>query len=153
MAKRTIIQMTDDLDGSEAAETIRFGIDGTSFEIDLSGANAAKLRAALKPYVEAAPKSGRRPDPAWSGTNGYKPKRTSQERDNRKEKLAEIRRWAAENRIKVNDRGRVAESVVAAFRAGNPNLVPEHLRLPPPPPPVSAPAPRRGVTRRTKVAV
>lgn len=57
MAKRTITTLVDDLDGSElergSGETVRFGVDGRAFEIDLSGDNAAALRAALQPYMEA----------------------------------------------------------------------------------------------------
>ena len=42
MAKQTITQLIDDIDGSEAEETITFGIDGASYEIDLNAKNAAK---------------------------------------------------------------------------------------------------------------
>lgn len=40
MATRTVIELIDDLDGSEATETVRFGLDGTEYEIDLAGQNA-----------------------------------------------------------------------------------------------------------------
>ena len=36
MAQRVQIQYVDDLDGSEAKETIAFTVDGVSYEIDLS---------------------------------------------------------------------------------------------------------------------
>jgi nucleoid-associated protein Lsr2 len=54
MAKTVIVKLTDDLDGGDADETVRFGLDGTSYEIDLSATNAATLRDALKRYTDAA---------------------------------------------------------------------------------------------------
>ncbi len=53
MAKETITRLIDDLDGGEADETVKFGLDGVQYEIDLSKDNAAKLREALQPYVKA----------------------------------------------------------------------------------------------------
>src|SRR5688572_19262138 len=57
MATRTVIELIDDLDGSEATETIRFGLDGTEYEIDLAGQNAEALRGALTRFVEAGRKT------------------------------------------------------------------------------------------------
>ena len=54
MAKTVIVKLTDDIDGGDADETIQFALDGRSYEIDLSAANASKLRSALKPYIENA---------------------------------------------------------------------------------------------------
>lgn len=57
MAQRTITTLVDDLDGTDlergSGETIRFGVDGRAYEIDLSDDNAAALREALQPYTEA----------------------------------------------------------------------------------------------------
>ena len=52
MAKTVIVKLTDDIDGGDADETVQFALDGRSYEVDLSAANAAKLRDALKPYIE-----------------------------------------------------------------------------------------------------
>ena len=52
MAKTVIVKLTDDIDGGDADETVQFALDGRSYEIDLSTANASKLRDALKPYVD-----------------------------------------------------------------------------------------------------
>ncbi|MEE1929859.1 Lsr2 family protein [Streptomyces sp. TRM 70351] len=85
MAQRVVVSLSDDLEGGEAAETVAFGLDGKTYEIDLSTANARKLRVALAPYVRAGRKrstSGRTyhhtavaPDPqtvrAWAQSNGY----------------------------------------------------------------------------------
>jgi len=54
MAQKVQVLLVDDLDGGEAEETVSFGIDGATYEIDLSGENAAKLRAALEPFIKAA---------------------------------------------------------------------------------------------------
>ncbi|MGX1491238.1 hypothetical protein RKD41_003497 [Streptomyces tendae] len=59
MAQKVVVTLFDDIDGSEAAETIAFGLDGKSYEIDLNEANAKKLRKALAPYVEAGRKRSR----------------------------------------------------------------------------------------------
>src|SRR5687767_5451960 len=58
MAQKVHIVLVDDLDGSEASESVSFGLDGTSYEIDLNDANAAQLRDALAPYVGHARKVG-----------------------------------------------------------------------------------------------
>ena len=59
MAQKTIVQLIDDLDGGQAAETINFGLDGAHYEIDLSEDNAAALRDVLAPYIAHARRSGR----------------------------------------------------------------------------------------------
>ncbi|MGH3997546.1 MAG: histone-like nucleoid-structuring protein Lsr2, partial [Pseudonocardiaceae bacterium] len=52
MAKRTVVTVIDDIDGSEGAETVSFGLDGVNYEIDLAEVNAGTLREALRPYVD-----------------------------------------------------------------------------------------------------
>lgn len=70
MAQSTIVYLTDDLDGSDAEETIRFALDDKSYEIDLNKKNAAALRRALKPYVEAGRSAGRRAGPRRRSASG-----------------------------------------------------------------------------------
>lgn len=70
MARRTRIILVDDLDGTPADETVAFGIDGTSYEIDLSGFNASLLREALLPYVFAARRVTEPPRKAPAATRG-----------------------------------------------------------------------------------
>lgn len=62
MAQRIETLLVDDLDGvSMADETVRFAIDGTNYEVDLTARHAAELRSALNAYVGVARKvSGRR---------------------------------------------------------------------------------------------
>ena len=59
VAQKTVVTLVDDLDGGEADETVSFGLDGSTYEIDLSSANAGKLRDALATYVGSARRSGR----------------------------------------------------------------------------------------------
>ncbi len=67
MAKTVIVKLTDDIDGGEADETVLFALDGRSYEIDVSAANAARLREALRPFVEKARVRG-------AGTGGRVPR-------------------------------------------------------------------------------
>ena len=58
MAKQTVIHMTDDIDGSEATQTVEFSYRGKSYSIDLNDANASDFDDALAPYISAADKAG-----------------------------------------------------------------------------------------------
>lgn len=62
MARRTVVRLVDDLDGSEAVETVVYGIDGRLWEIDLNAENARDLRDVLAPYLTVS-----RPHPAKGG--------------------------------------------------------------------------------------
>lgn len=109
MARRTVVTLIDDLDGGTADETVDFAIDGTGLRIDLSTANAAALRAALRPYLQAARKVTSRRRPARPRTAPKDP--VSQQA---------VRAWAAANNIPVAPKGRISAAVVAEFReAGN----------------------------------
>ena len=107
MAQKVTITLVDDLDGSEGAETVSFGLDGTSYEIDLSEKNAAQLREALAGYVGHARKSGRAKGRAKSAATTSGPS------------ARELRDWARSNGYEVSDRGRVPEEVRQAFEAAN----------------------------------
>jgi Lsr2 len=98
----------DDIDGGEAEGTVRFGLDGTDYEIDLSAKNAASLRKALTKYIEAArraPGASRRP--IRSGRRGS---------DGAADSTA-VRTWAKSQGIEVKDRGRVPVDLVRQFKA------------------------------------
>ncbi|MBF6130288.1 histone-like nucleoid-structuring protein Lsr2 [Nocardia brasiliensis] len=111
MARQIIEALIDDLDGSKADETVSFGFDGRMYEIDLSYANAAKLRALVDPWAEKARKTGRAGARA-SAT----PRARSASGDGQ---LAAIRTWAAENGHRVSTRGRISAEVTAAYRAAH----------------------------------
>jgi len=108
MAKEVITRLIDDLDGSEAAETVEFGLDGKGYTVDLSKKNAAALRKALKPYVEAGS-----PLRAQRRASGRAAARHSPDR------LASIREWARKNGYDVADRGRIARDIQDAFDAAH----------------------------------
>jgi hypothetical protein len=110
MAQKVNIVLVDDIDGSEATETVSFALDGTSYEMDLNDANAARLRDALAEFVGHARKVGSasrrgRRSSAAAATGGPSAK--------------EIRDWARSNGYDVPDRGRVAAEVREAFDAAH----------------------------------
>ncbi|MFT3860404.1 histone-like nucleoid-structuring protein Lsr2 [Micropruina sp.] len=102
MAQRIVYRLEDDLDNSEAAETIVFGVDSVSYEIDLSEVNAQKLRDLLAPYVAAGRRVGGR-------------RKTGARRKVGGSSASEIRAWASENGYVVSARGRVPAEVREAF--------------------------------------
>lgn len=107
MAQKVLIQLIDDIDGSEAKETVKFGLDGVNYEIDLSEANAARLRDDLASWVGAARKTGRGSSTATrskSSAGGAS-----------KEELNAMREWGRANGFKVSDRGRVSREVQEAY--------------------------------------
>ncbi|MGB6149487.1 MAG: Lsr2 family protein, partial [Mycolicibacter algericus] len=61
MAKKVTVTLIDDFDGEGAAdETVEFGLDGVTYEIDLSTKNATKLRSDLKKWADAGRRVGGR---------------------------------------------------------------------------------------------
>jgi hypothetical protein len=103
MAQKVHITLEDDLDGGDASETVAFGLDGRSYEIDLNDKNAKALRDALAKYVAGARRAGRA---------GSAKRRTQVGTSAR-----EIRDWARSNGHKVPDRGRIPSAVREAFEA------------------------------------
>jgi hypothetical protein len=105
MAQRTIVLLEDDLGGGDADETVAFGLDGRSYEIDLSTKNATALRKALEPYVSAARKASGRSALANRARNGSAAGPDA----------ATLRAWAIENGYEVNTRGRVSAAIREAY--------------------------------------
>jgi hypothetical protein len=105
VAQRVVVQLTDDIDGRPAAETVSFGLDGRSFEIDLSEKNARALRKELAPWVASARRVSKRPKRS-SSAGGVDPKA--------------VRAWALSNGYEVSARGRIPAVIVAEYlAAGN----------------------------------
>lgn len=106
---KTLVTIIDDLDGTPiddgSAETIRFSLENTAYEIDLSKDNAKSLRDALKPYIKAG-----RPVTARRGSSGGGVKTDKAE-------LQAMREWAKANGYEVSDRGRVSQTIQEAYRA------------------------------------
>lgn len=107
MAQKVNIILVDDIDGSDAEETVSFALDGTSYEIDLNAKNAAALRDALAGYIGHARKV--------TATRGRKTKSSSTSGPS----AAELREWARSNGYEVSDRGRVPAEVREAFDAAH----------------------------------
>jgi hypothetical protein len=116
MAQRVNVVLVDDLDGSDAVETVSFALDGVDYEIDLNDRHAGELRNALALYVGNARRTGgrRRRAGAGSGT-GSGSRSTSGDGPS----AAEIRAWARENGWDVPERGRVAAEVREAYNAAH----------------------------------
>src|SRR3954463_10222525 len=105
MAQQVNIVLVDDIDGSDAEETVSFALDGKEYEIDLSAKNAAKLRDAVAPYVGHARRAAGRRRGARGAAGGPSP--------------ADIRAWARDNGFDVPDRGRVSSEVRDAYTAAH----------------------------------
>ena len=109
MAQKVNVLLVDDIDGSDADETIQFGLDGTHYEIDLNSDHAQELRGQLERYAKAA---RRVIGPA------SRPARVRRTNAN-DAKNKEIRDWARERHLDVNERGRIPGNIVAQFEAAN----------------------------------
>lgn len=110
MAQRTFIELIDDLDGSEATETVTFTLDGTTYEIDLNDENAGNLRQAMERFVSAARR-----------VSSSRPRRSDRGRasSSAKGSTTEVREWARANGYVVSDRGRVPAEVQKAYDAAS----------------------------------
>lgn len=113
MAQRTIISLTDDIDGSEASETVVFGLDGATYEIDLNEAHAEDLREVLAPFVSVARRVGSPAGGRGGRGNAAKP-RSSDDVDPKA-----VRAWAEANGVEVSARGRLKADVVEQYKAAN----------------------------------
>ncbi|MEV7043960.1 Lsr2 family protein [Amycolatopsis sp. NPDC051061] len=108
MAQKVLVEMLDDIDGSAASHTVPFALDGVSYEIDLSDANAAALREELARYIAAGRRVGGRKVRVATGQSTAT---TSTDR----QRNQDIRGWANANGYEVSERGRLSAEVVAAY--------------------------------------
>ena len=108
MAQKVQTLFVDDLDGSEAEGTVRFGLDGTEYEIDLNAEHAQALRNALAQYVSA----GRR-----AGGGARRQSRGGRRASANGVNSTEVREWARAQGMEVKDRGRVPAELVVKFKA------------------------------------
>lgn len=116
MATRIITTFTDDIDGSDGAETVEFALDGVGYQIDLSDKNSQKLREILGTYIQAGTRVGR------IGTAQHRPRSTQPQvesvRSSREENQA-IREWATGNGMQLAERGRIPMHIVEAYHDRN----------------------------------
>lgn len=108
MAKTVSVVISDDIDGSPNAQTVTFGLDGVTYEIDLSKKNRAKLERDVAPYIEA----GRRIIRARGRVTAT---RSTAQRVDR----AAVRAWANEHGLQVSERGRISAAVMEQYEASN----------------------------------
>jgi Lsr2 len=108
VAQKVQTLFIDDIDGSSAEGTVRFGLDGTEYEIDLNAEHAQQMRDALAAFVKAARRvSGSSGQPARGGRRGSASGLNT----------TEVREWAKVQGIEVKDRGRVPAELVVKFKA------------------------------------
>ncbi|QOD05783.1 Lsr2 family protein [Pseudarthrobacter sp. BIM B-2242] len=106
MAQKLVVELIDDLDGSEAHQTVKFALDSTAYEVDLSDTNATELRSILSRFTEKARRTGgRKQAAAETRTAGPDTKA--------------IRAWALVQGLEINPRGRVPEAIVQQYLAAN----------------------------------
>jgi hypothetical protein len=105
MAQRVEITLVDDIDGSDATETVIFGLDGKEYSIDLNDKNAKQLRSALEPFITKASSRKRRGGAPAAKSSGPSP--------------AAIREWAQKAGLEVPARGRIPQNVREAYDAAN----------------------------------
>lgn len=116
MAQKVQVLLVDDLDGGEASETVTFGLDGSSYEIDLSGKNAEELRDAFAKYVGSARKTGRTSSASSSRSSGSA-RRSGSSTAMDRDQAAAIRSWAKKQGLKVSDRGRIPATIIEQYNS------------------------------------
>jgi hypothetical protein len=109
MAQKVSVLLVDDIDGSEAEETVPFGLDGTHYEIDLNSRHARDLRGQLDRYVKAARKATRPPG---------QPARARRTTANGNTNTG-IRTWAKERGLQINERGRIPAEIMTQYMTEN----------------------------------
>ncbi|MEV8442081.1 Lsr2 family protein [Actinosynnema sp. NPDC051121] len=116
MAQKVLVQLIDDLDGNptDDGETVSFGLDGVSYEIDLRPENAANLRDSLAEFVTSARRSGGRAK-RRAVTTTHRVVAESRT----KEQTKAIRDWARGNGYELADRGRIPANIIEAFEAAH----------------------------------
>lgn len=108
MAQKTTVVLVDDIDQSDADETIYFSLDNVSYQIDLNAAHAQQLRDAMAPWIKA----GRR-------VAGRRRRGTTAATAANRELSRKVRAWAEANGIPINKRGRIPANLIEQYRRAN----------------------------------
>ena len=111
MAQSVTVTLIDDIDQSQAAETVHFGVDGTPYEIDLSARHAGELRSMAGRYISAARRVGQAPARARQQLRSRPRTQTDREQSRR------IRSWAMERGLLASPRGRIPRHVTDEYQA------------------------------------
>ncbi|MBO1756511.1 Lsr2 family protein [Allobranchiibius sp. CTAmp26] len=109
MAQRVQVILEDDIDGTDAVETVQFALDGTTYEVDLNEQHATQLREGFTTWIGAARKVRGTASKRSSASGVSRPKADP-------ELLNKIREWGRANGHHVSDRGRVSQQVQDAYR-------------------------------------
>lgn len=116
MAQKVHVEVLDDLDGDEAAETVTFELDGVSYEIDLSADNAQALRGKFERFVRAARRVGGRRVKVSFGQSSTEATRSSRTRQrNSRDYNQRVRKWATQNGYEVARSGRLPSALIKAY--------------------------------------
>ena len=119
MAQKVLISMVDDIDGGDAHGTVTFGLDGITYEIDLSDDHASALRDELAPYIGHARRTGGRKARGTAPAPATVPNR---------ERTQAIRAWATDNGYEMSARGRISTTIVDAYDAAQAQPEPEEVK-------------------------
>jgi hypothetical protein len=119
MARTTVIQLIDDIDGSEADRTVEFAYDGKRYSLDLNEKNASELEEVLAPYIAAAEKAGAAGSGGAGGSSrsAGPPARARRAKSDSDVDPKAVRAWAEANGVAVSPRGRVKADVMEQYRA------------------------------------
>lgn len=107
MAQKVIVQLVDDLDGGDADETVRYALDGTQYEIDVSAKNAQRLRATMEEFTSKSRRAG----------GGRQAQTRARRGAVRSAEPGAVRAWARENGYTLSDRGRIPADVMEKYQA------------------------------------
>lgn len=113
MAKRTVTVMTDDIDGSEATQSIDFSYRGKSYSIDLNDKHAEELDEVMAPYISAAAETSRGGGRSNRSSTAARSRSASSGKD---VDPKQVRAWAEANGVEVSPRGRISASVIEQYR-------------------------------------
>jgi hypothetical protein len=113
MARKVEVKLLDDTDGSQADETVTFGVDGSNYEIDLSHKNAERLRADLEKFLHAARRVGR--GGITPSRRGRVPGAAPAKADRAQNQA--IRDWAKRKGIQLSERGRIPRNVIEQYES------------------------------------
>jgi Lsr2 len=123
MAQSVKVMLVDDIDQSQAAETVHFGVDGSAYEIDLSARHASELRSMARRYISAARRVGQVP------VRGRQQRRSRPRTQMDREHSRRIRSWARERGLLTSPRGRIPQHVADEYEAAM-RVSPTRVRSP-----------------------
>jgi hypothetical protein len=116
VAQKVVSTLVDDLDGSAATETVTFGLDGVTYEIDLTEEHANQLREGIATFVENGRRTGGR---MLRGRHLVTSNGAGRSRTGNEPGAAQVREWAKKKRKPINDRGRVPQSLIDEYKAAH----------------------------------